>query len=332
MATKATVTSAGTPALPAGLTAAGFVVADLDTGAVYAARAPHGLAPPASTIKTLTALVLLPKLRPNQVLTANHADASVDGTRVGIVPNGRYTVDQLFQALLMMSGNDAAELLARARGSRAQTLAEMNAKAKELQALDTYAGTPSGLAAPGQTTSPYDLALINRATMALPAFRRYVALRQGTFGPVGGPRFAIQNKNRLFRHGYPGAIGIKNGYTVEAQHTYVAAASRGGRTYLVSMVRADRTYWMQARALLDWAFALPAGSEPVGQLVAPVISAPPPHASPLPEGAAAVAVTPDSGGWGGERGRLVGLAGVALLMSVLLLMSMLRSAARRGGS
>jgi len=320
MATTGTVTSAGAPALPGGLTAAGFVVADLGTGAVYAARNPHLRVPPASTLKTLTALVLLPKLDPGQVLVANHADASVDGTRVGIVPGGRYTVEQLFQALLMMSGNDAAELLARAGGDRGQTLAAMNAKARELQAFDTHAGTPTGLDAPGQTSSPYDLAVINRATMSLPAFRRYVAMRQSTFGAAGGAHFAIQNSNRLFRHGYRGAIGIKAGFTDMAQHTYVGAATRAGRTYLVSMVLTDRTYWMQARALLDWAFALPADSEPVGRLTATVVPGAPAPGAGAPRAAAGLAgqQPADRSPWREHANGWLALGGIVVLAGGLI--------------
>ncbi|MDP9240870.1 MAG: D-alanyl-D-alanine carboxypeptidase [Actinomycetota bacterium] len=324
LGTTGTVTATGTRPVPATVTAASFVVADLDSGAVYAARNPHLHSLPASTLKTLTALVLLPQLKPSTVLVGSQADADVDGTRVGIVSGGRYTVEQLFQALLMMSGNDAAELLARANGSRAVTLDQMNAKAAELQAFDTHAATPSGLDGPGQSISAYDLALINRATMTMPAFRRYISMRRSTFGAAGGLHFAIENKNRLFRIGYPGAIGIKDGFTDAAQHTYVGAATRGGHTYIVTLVRADRTYWQQAAALLDWAFALPATAQPVGELVDPVKLGAEAHASPQPPPQAHLAA--GSGpGWLRDRGTRLTALGAAV--SVLIAMSVL---ARRG--
>lgn len=272
LATTGTVSSPGVRALPPGVVAAGFVVADLNSGAVYAARNPHLHTLPASCLKTLTALVLLPKLDPRRIVVASQADANVDGTRVGIVRGGKYTVDQLFQALLMVSGNDAAELLARTGGSRAQTLEEMNATAARLRADDTHAVTPSGLDGPGQSTSAYDLALINRATMKLPSFRHYVGMRRSTFGAQSGLHFVIENRNRLLRNGYPGALGIKDGFTDAAQHTFIGAATRRGHTYLVTLVRTDRTYWQQAAALLDWAFALPPDATPVGRLVDPLPS------------------------------------------------------------
>lgn len=269
MGAAGTVVAAGAPALPAGVSAPSFVVADLRTGRVLAARDPHQKNLPASCLKMLTALVLLPRLDPDRVVDADDADARVDGTRVGIVPKGRYTVGSLFAALLLDSGNDAAELLASSNGSRAQTLAQMNAEAQRLAAYDTVARTPSGLDAPGQTTSAYDLALIGRTDFADPVFRRYAALRQISFGAVGGKHFAVDNKNRLLRDDYPGALGGKDGWTTAAKHTFVGAATRGGRTYLVSMTRTDRTYGKQTEALLDWAFALPSTVRPVGTLVAP---------------------------------------------------------------
>lgn len=316
LGTAGTVAPAGSGPLPAGITTASFVVADLDSGAVFAARNPHLHSLPASTLKTLTALVLLPKLDPGTVVVGTQEDADVDGTRVGIVKGGRYTVEQLFQALLMMSGNDAAELLARTNGSRAATLEQMNTTATRLQALDTHAVTPSGLDGPGQSSSAYDLALINRATMRLPTFRRYIAMRRSTFGATGGLHFVIENKNRLFRIGYPGAIGIKDGFTDAAQHTYVGAAARGGHTYLVTLVRADRTYWKQAAALLDWAFALPAGLTPVGRLVDPAVTA---RARPSPPAGLSRQLAAGHG-WRPGRGLEVGsLAAAALVLSTVLM-------------
>lgn len=327
LGTTGTVTATGSRSLPAGVSAASFVVADLDSGAVFAARNPHLPSSPASTLKTLTALVLLPRLNPATVVVGSQDDANVDGTRVGLVAGGRYTVEQLFQALLMMSGNDAAELLARSNGSRAATIEEMNAKARQLQALDTHAGTPSGLDAPGQSISAYDLALINRATMQLPAFRRYVAMRRSTFGAAGGLHFVIENKNRLFRMGYPGAIGIKDGFTDAALHTYVGAATRGRHTYIVTLVRADRTYWQQAAALLDWAFALQPALTPIGRLVDPVPAgrSPRPHRPDV-----AKAHLGGDAGWPSGRGMRAAalVAAISVLAAVVVLVHRGRSRRR----
>jgi len=329
-----TVQPPGTPPLPAAAVAPSFVVADLGSGAVYAARNPHQRTLPASTLKTLTALVLIPRLDPNQVVTADTADVTVDGTRVGIVPGGRYTIRSLFQALLMMSGNDAAELLARAGGSREQTLAEMNATAAQLQAYDTHAVTPSGLDGPGQSISAYDLALINRQAMALPAFREYVATRRVTFGAIGGKQFELDTQNALLRDGYPGALGGKDGYTDAARHTFVGVAARGGRTLIVTLTGTDVTYGRQAEQLLDWGFALPAGTPTVGRLVDPLPAAATPGgpgvgpaAGAVPAAAGRLQLAGAGGGLAGDLTAQVALsvAGVLLFLTLLALQPRPRS-------
>jgi D-alanyl-D-alanine carboxypeptidase (penicillin-binding protein 5/6) len=260
--------------LPRNLTARGWVLADLDTGGVLAARDAHGRYPPASTLKTLTALTLLPRLTDRrQLVTCTDADARIEGSRVGLVPHGRYTVDVLFQALLLMSGNDAANALARAAGGVPQTVALMNAEAVRLQAYDTHAATPSGLDGPGQATSAYDLALIARAGLHRADFSRYVAQRAGMLPRVSAkyPAFHISNQNRLL-YNYAGAFGVKTGFTDAARHTFVGAAARHGRRLVVTFLHGERRpidVWQQAAALLDWGFALPRGTPPVGRLVAP---------------------------------------------------------------
>src|SRR5215210_2999170 len=137
---------------PPRLSAGAYLVADLGTGAVLAGLNPHGRLRPASTLKVLTALTLLPELQPDWVYTAGFDDANVEGSKVGVVPDATYTVHNLFEGLFLMSGNDAANALANAGGGVRQTVASMNATARELGALDTTAVNPSGLDADGQLT------------------------------------------------------------------------------------------------------------------------------------------------------------------------------------
>ena len=86
----------------------------------------------------------------------------VDGTKVGINPGQTYTAKQLFTAMLVMSGNDAAMTIGSALGGVPKAVSEMNAMATHLQAHDTVAHTTNGLDAPGQTSSAYDLAMMFR--------------------------------------------------------------------------------------------------------------------------------------------------------------------------
>ncbi|HVD27675.1 MAG TPA: serine hydrolase, partial [Mycobacteriales bacterium] len=262
----------GAPVLPAGTDAHGWLVADAGTGEVLAAQDPHGRYYPASTLKTLTLLTLMPLLDPARVVVGTAEDENVEGSRVGIVAGGQYPVFLLFQALVLQSGNDAANALARAAGGVEVTVAAMNETAEGIGAFDTVAGTPSGLDVAGQSSSPYDLALIFRALVADPATAAILTTPTALMPevPGRGPAYQIQNQNPLA--GYPGTLGGKTGFTDAARHTFVTAAERGGRRLVVSVMDTENTPLRaadQAARLLDWGFALPAGTEGVGTLVAP---------------------------------------------------------------
>jgi D-alanyl-D-alanine carboxypeptidase (penicillin-binding protein 5/6) len=274
LAGRGLIAPAGAPALPA-TAAASWLVADLDTGDVLAAKDPHGRYAPASTLKTLTAETLIPKLDRKAMVQPTFDDVNVEGSKVGLVDSVRYPVDELFRSMLVVSGNDAALALASANGGLAKTVAEMNDEAQRLQANDTHAVNDNGLDAPGQTSSAYDLALIARAGMQLPDFRDYVRTKRAHIrGAKPGTAIAISSHDKLLWN-YDGAIGIKNGFTVAARATFVGAATRGGHTLVVTLMRTNPRYWPEAASLLDWGFkAEGLGVEPVGQLVEPLDAAP----------------------------------------------------------
>ena len=155
-----------------------WLLADLETGEVLAAQDPHGRYRPASILKLLTAVTTLPELQPEDVYTAQWDDANAEGSRVGLVPDATYTVHNLFEALFLVSGNDAANAIANAAGGVKSTVAEMNRTARSLGALDTTARNPSGLDAPGQFSSAYDMSVIARAALAREDVRTYVRHRE----------------------------------------------------------------------------------------------------------------------------------------------------------
>jgi len=259
-----TVVGAGSPALP-DVAADSWLVADLDTGEVLAAKDPHGKYAPASTLKVLTAVTLIPELDRDQLVVPTFDDVAVEGSKVGLVEQVSYPVHELFSALLMVSGNDAANALATAAGGQEAAAHLMNARAAELGALDTRAVNQHGLDAEGQVSSAYDLALIARAGMADPQFAAYVATRQSSVAAPDGARLAIANKNKLLR-GYPGALGIKNGFTSTARASFVGAAERDGRRLVVTLMKASPQVFDEAAKLLDWGFSAPA-DQPIGELV-----------------------------------------------------------------
>ncbi|MFJ4658291.1 D-alanyl-D-alanine carboxypeptidase family protein [Nocardia sp. NPDC088792] len=322
----------GAPPLPAEISATAWQLTDLDTGKVLAAKDPHGRYRPASCIKILLAATALPQLNPDTVVTGTQDDANADGTRVGIGPGGRYSNDQLFHALLMASGNDAAHAIATQLGGDEATIGKMNDLAKSLQALDTRAATPSGLDGPGMSTSAYDLSVFFHKALAIPEFAKIVHTEQFDFpGYPADPKnpddkdhpgFAIANDNRLL-YDYDGALGGKTGYTDDARQTFVAGAERNGHRLSITLLKADVLPIRppeQAARLLDWGFALPAGAS-VGTLpdAAPsadsadssVALASPPVAAPGDD-----ATHSESGH---DSLRLVLIAGGVILVLVLLL-------------
>src|SRR4051794_22425341 len=264
--TRGVVVADGAPPLPDGLAATGWLVADAGTGEVLAARDPHGRYYPASTLKTLTLLTLAHRLDPQQVVVGTVEDQNIEGSRVGLLQGGSYPVALLFQALVLQSGNDAANALARAAGGVDVTVAAMNQTAETIGAYDTVAGTPSGLDVAGQSSSPYDLALIFRNLVADPVTEAVLVTPTAQIPGVAGrnPGYQIQNQNELA--GYPGTLGGKSGFTDAARHTFVTAAERDGRRLVVSVMNTESKPLRaagQAALLLDWGFALPAGTEAV---------------------------------------------------------------------
>ncbi|OLF13570.1 D-alanyl-D-alanine carboxypeptidase family protein [Actinophytocola xanthii] len=261
----------GAPNPPGGINAATWVIADLESGDVLAAKDPHARERPASLVKNLLAIVVIRELRPETKVAGTQEDADQEGTKVGIGPGGQYTVDQLLHALIMRSGNDAAWALARALGGVDVALQKMNAVAAELGALDTRAATPSGLDGPGMTTSAYDQSLIFRAAMKYEEFAKAATTPSIQFpGYAGRGGFQIDNDNDLLGS-YEGFLGGKTGFTDDSRHTYVGAAERDGRRLAVVLLRGERNpdpLSEQGRKLLDYGFTLAgSGARPVGQLV-----------------------------------------------------------------
>ncbi|SFW44712.1 D-alanyl-D-alanine carboxypeptidase family protein [Amycolatopsis australiensis] len=270
MAECGLITPTGALNPPDGNTAASWLVQDLDTGAVVAAKDPHARQRPASLIKTLLALVVVTQLNPQQVIVATKEDAEQECTCIGLVAGGQYTVDQLLHGLLMHSGNDVAHVFATALGGVDAAVAKMNALAARIGALDTRAATPSGLDGPGMSTSAYDLSLIFHYAMKQPEFAKVVSTKNFEIPPTGGkPAIPVFNDNKLLGV-YPGFLGGKTGFTDDARHTYVGAAQQKGKRLAVVMMRAEQKPTKvvdQAAKLLDYGFALEADhAEPVGKI------------------------------------------------------------------
>lgn len=348
MAECGVIVPQGAPAAPADINAESWLLEDLDTGAVLAAKDPHARERPASLIKLLLSLVVTRELNPNSSITATQDDANQPPTRVGIRPGASYQVTQLIDALLMKSGNDVAYALATALGGLPAATQKMDALAYQLGALDTRAATPSGLDGPGMSASAYDIGVIFRAAMTNKIISTAVQTRTLTLPASNGqPAVQVTNENSLlmgdYSPKYPGEIGGKTGFTTDAQHTYADAASQNGHRVALIMMRNSNNLpnvYKNAKELLDYGFQLDeAKLPPVGQIVDgnPLVSKTTAKTSakdkPSQAAANAKAIhdaqTPDDPfSWFGTVGMpLTILAGVAMLLILALVLR--RKAAKR---
>jgi D-alanyl-D-alanine carboxypeptidase (penicillin-binding protein 5/6) len=232
-----------------------WLLADLDTGRILASRNPYESHAPASTIKALLAIVVLDQLPLNAVILARPASTQVECSCAGVKAGRAYTVRQLLDGLMLVSGNDAANTLADGLGGYRIAVAKMNAKAAALGARNTRASSPSGLDGPGMEsiTTPFDLAMIYRAALRYPVFAAIVRQPSSLFPTDDGPKELV-NQNELLKR-YPGTLAGKTGYTNLARHTYVGAAERNGHRLIVVQMYGDGDLWGQAIGLLDWGFS-----------------------------------------------------------------------------
>jgi D-alanyl-D-alanine carboxypeptidase (penicillin-binding protein 5/6) len=250
-----------------------WILVDATNGTVLAAKNSHDRRPPASTLKTLTALTVLQELTLDQTYVAKAKDTRVEGARAGLIAGKRYTVEDLLYGTFLRSGNDAATALARAPGSVKRTIERMNEVARQLQANDTTAKTPTGLDHKGQVSSAYDLALIARAGLARPDFAKFARTKTHRFPGGGGSTYTIYNQNRLLMGGFKGAIGVKTGFTSNAGRTFVGAATRKGTTLIFVGMGIHDGSASAARKALKWGFKNLGKVTPVGTMVGPIEAA-----------------------------------------------------------
>ncbi|OBJ57038.1 D-alanyl-D-alanine carboxypeptidase family protein [Mycobacterium sp. 1423905.2] len=260
-----------TPPVPGDVSAEAWLVADLDSGAVIAARDPHGRHRPASIVKVLVAMASINAFNQNKTVPGTADDAAAEGTKVGVDDGGVYTINQLLHGLLMHSGNDAAHALAMQLGGMQAALDKINVLAAKLGGRDTRVATPSGLDGPGMSTSAYDMGLFYRYAWQNPVFADIVATKTFDFPGHGDhPGYQLENDNKLL-YNYAGALGGKTGYTDDAGQTFVGAANRNGRRLMAVLLHGTRVPiapWEQAAHLLDYGFSTAQGTQ-VGSLIEP---------------------------------------------------------------
>jgi serine-type D-Ala-D-Ala carboxypeptidase (penicillin-binding protein 5/6) len=221
-------------------TAQAAIVVDARDGTVMFAKHPDEERAIASTTKLMTALLSLEEAKPGEVFTAPAYDAMPAESRINLRDGERMTVQDLLEALLLESANDAAvDLAENISGSRDAFVDQMNDRAAELGLDHTSYANPIGLDDPGNYSSARDLATLARTLLRNRRFARIVDSPEAALESGSHPR-VVENRNDLVA-AYPWVDGVKTGYTQNAGNVLVGAAERGRRARVVSVVLGEPT-------------------------------------------------------------------------------------------
>ncbi len=248
------VVPAGAPEMPA-VTAEAAVLMDVASGRLLYAKNAHDQRAPASLTKVMTCLLALEAGDLEDTVEVSATASGVGGSSIWLEPGETQTMRDLLYGLMLRSGNDAAEAIAEHIAGNASDFALlMNRRAAEIGASATHFRNPHGLPASGHVTTAADLALITREALLRPDFREIVATRRHVIPWPGQPwDRTVYNENRLLWL-YPGADGVKTGWTEEAGRCLIASATRGGWQLLAVVLDAPEM-WTDATSLMDWGFS-----------------------------------------------------------------------------
>ena len=256
---------------PGGVKAKGAVLADTATGQVLWGRDPDTERPMASVTKVMTALLVLEGGNLGREIRVPKAAFDYawkyGGETAALRPGDVLTAQELLAALLLPSGADAAYTLANAYGPGLDAfVARMNATAAQMGMRHTHFTSPDGLPYPTETSTystPSDLLTLGLAAMRYPAFRSIVDLRFYHLPKGHGHhQYWWDNTDELIGS-YPGAAGIKTGYTDDAGHCLLFEAARNGRTLIGVVLGSPATGAaagaQDAERMLNWGFRLRTG-------------------------------------------------------------------------
>jgi D-alanyl-D-alanine carboxypeptidase (penicillin-binding protein 5/6) len=255
---RATVAAAATTSAPP---PRAWIVADAGTGEVLDAHDDHTAYRPASTSKIMTALTAIERLRPDAAITVSALAASQQASKISMKPGEHWKLSDALASLLVVSANDAAYAIAESTSGSVANFAKAEAATgRQLGLRDSTFADPAGLDdansfGGGPRMSAYDIAVSTRNALRVPVLARLAASPVVSFTGPDGMHHTLVNHNKLVsEHRYQGATGFKTGYTKLAGNTFVATATRGGRTLIVVVLDTWDTYGWATR-LLDVGFA-----------------------------------------------------------------------------
>jgi D-alanyl-D-alanine carboxypeptidase (penicillin-binding protein 5/6) len=236
------------------------LVMEKTTGTVVFASNEHERLAPASVTKVMTMLLIAEavdagKLKLDDVVTASANASGKGGSQIYLRENEQMTVKDMLKSIAVSSANDASVAMAEhLAGTEEAFVAKMNSRAKELGMNDTVFSNATGLPTTGEhLTSAYDIAVMSRELIRHGFIRDFTTIWTDT---VRGGEFGLSNTNKLIRF-YPGATGLKTGFTSEAMYCLSATAERDGVEYIAVIMGAPTSdqRFDAAKALLNNAFA-----------------------------------------------------------------------------
>lgn len=243
-----------------------WVLVDGDTGAVLDGGNPRDPQLVASIFKVLTAVVVAENLKAGSDVTVSARAESMPARKMNLKAGQVWNSDDLLHALLIVSANDAAVALAEATAGSLEGFGGMLDATAARLGMDDHPvlHDPAGLddefsVDGGNRISARDLAIATRAFLSYPQLTAIVGAPDYRFNGGDGNPHRLLNHNRLLTL-YPGAIGVKTGYTKKAGHSLIGAARRDGRTMIAVVIGAADPY-ASAGALLDRGFATPVTAE-----------------------------------------------------------------------
>lgn len=241
------------------------VLMDAASGEVLFAQNPHEKLPPASVTKVMTMLLVLENCRQGKIslkdtVTISQRAASMGGSQMYMEPGEQHTVEELLMGVAMVSANDGCVALAEhVAGSMEMFVEKMNERAAELKMKNSHFVNTNGLPVANHYTSAYDIALMSRKLLAFPETKAWFTRWQATL-QVGLPgkekEFGLTNTNRLIKQ-YPGAIGIKTGFTQDAGYCLSGAAERNN-TRLIAVIlgcSSSKVRFAEISKMFDYGFA-----------------------------------------------------------------------------
>jgi D-alanyl-D-alanine carboxypeptidase (penicillin-binding protein 5/6) len=236
------------------LTAEAAVLLDATTGRVLWEHNSHRRMYPASLTKMMSGLIAIERGELQREYVASKRAANTGESSIALAAGEKLTLEQVLQASLIKSANDATVMLAEAVGGSVEAfVAQMNQQAQQSGLTGTHFENPHGLHHDNHYSTAYDLAMIARAGLQHPEFAKIVATRETIIPWPGKPwQRKLPNRNRLLTN-WELCDGVKTGYTRQAGRC-LAASATVGQWQLIGVVMKSQNSWQDARCLLTWGF------------------------------------------------------------------------------